>query len=47
MHRKSPYGALRNLSADCYNLVPLPIELQTYQSNQNIPSEEEISVNKF
>ena len=25
---KSPYGAVRNLSADCYDLVPLPIEVQ-------------------
>ena len=35
---KSPYGAVRDLSADCYVLVPLPIEPQTYLSNYNILS---------
>ena len=35
---KSSYGAVRNLSANCYDLVTLPIELQTYQSNYSISS---------
>ena len=35
---KSPYGVVRNLEANCHDLVPLPIELRTYQSNYSISS---------
>ena len=35
---KSPYGAVWKLSADCYDLVPLPIEIQTFKSNYSISS---------
>ena len=33
---KSPYGVVRNLEANCHDLVPLPIELRTDQSNYSI-----------
>ena len=35
---KSPYGVVRNLEANCHDLVPLPIELRIYQSNYSISS---------
>ena len=38
MHNESPYGAVWKLSADCYDLVPLPIEIQTFKSNYSISS---------